>query len=377
MKRLGVVCIYDSEGIVHKYLQFYIESLKSVVDDIYFISNGDLQQQSVEILKTYSSKIYIRPNIGYDAGAYKFFLNNCITEEKLFLYDELVLANDTCFGPFKAFEDIFTEMNKKQADFWGLTFVDMNLYQFIQSDFLVFKKRTFSSLIYYFNNKIVGNAITKHMVCLQFERGLFKYLVEHDFNYSYYADVNKTEPYVGAYSLIANYNYPCMKKAGFRLHYNEYKDNLLFAIKKISEISNYDISLIDDYLWNKYNINIKEEMIDFSRVKEIPLECFDFGIKELRCFNSNMDEIYIYGTGKIAQDIYSYYQNEWRAFSGFIVSDSHYSLRELFGYSVYRISEIADKSAGIIVGLNKRNTQEVRKYLMAYQNVLYLWKLDK
>ena len=72
-------------------------------------------------------------------------------------YDELILFNDSFYGPFYPFQDIFDEMAKRSnADFWGLTihgkteattavFPDGYIREHIQSYFLVVRSRMLHS----------------------------------------------------------------------------------------------------------------------------------------------------------------------------------------------------------------------------------------
>ena len=65
--------------------------------------------------------MFFRENIGFDAGAYKDALCQLIGWDKVLEYDELVLLNDSFFVPFVPMQAIFSEMKKKECDFWGLT----------------------------------------------------------------------------------------------------------------------------------------------------------------------------------------------------------------------------------------------------------------
>ncbi len=62
-----------------------------------------------------------------------------------------------------------------------------------------------------------------------------------------------------------------------------------------------------------------------------------------------------------------------RKMQGFIVSDNQTAVEEHMGKKVFKISEIENKMAGIIVGVSKAVTEDIRPFLSEYKNVLYLW----
>lgn len=61
------------------------------------------------------------------------------------VYDELVLMNDSVYGPFKDLKDFLKPSSS--ADFWGMTDSYM-MFPHLQSYFLVFKKNVYSSEVF-------------------------------------------------------------------------------------------------------------------------------------------------------------------------------------------------------------------------------------
>lgn len=91
---------YDAEGIVDESVVYYIKSLKSVVSRLVVVVIGNIDDKGKEKLDWIADEILIRENVGFDAGAYKAVLCSPDFMEKIKQYDEIVLSNDTCFGPF-------------------------------------------------------------------------------------------------------------------------------------------------------------------------------------------------------------------------------------------------------------------------------------
>ena len=153
-KRLGVFIFYDKEGIVDDYVLTLLKSLKEAVTDIIIVSNCSLQEEEKKKFEKFTDKIKIRKNIGLDAGAFK---NTFMEYQEYFkTFDELILMNDTFYGPFIPFKTIFEDMAKKDIDFWGLTanykspdgfgyLPDHIIPSHIQTFFLAFRKNVLES----------------------------------------------------------------------------------------------------------------------------------------------------------------------------------------------------------------------------------------
>jgi rhamnosyltransferase len=66
-----------------------------------------------------ADQVIVRENKGFDVEAWKAGLEH-IGWDVISHYDELLLMNDTCFGPLYPFKAVFDEMNSRCVDFWGL-----------------------------------------------------------------------------------------------------------------------------------------------------------------------------------------------------------------------------------------------------------------
>lgn len=372
MKRVAILAVYDCEGIVHDYLEYYIESLSEVVSYLIIVVIGYIKDDSLKKLKKYSSEIYIKENKGYDAAAYKLVFENYLDIERLNQYDELILTNDTCFGPFIPFRDIFEEMDKKSIDFWGLKYIENNYLNHLQSNFLVFCKNTFKNISQYFRTEICA-ADDKRSVVIKFEMCLFNFLIKRGFRFGYFGELKNYNDYKAPDYCIIEEHYPLMKKRCFEKNLYSY-ENCSRALCHIRDYTNYNVAWILDFAKQKYNID--DELLK-SKVS------FPFFIQKSLCRQEDIEnfcnknkDIYIYGTEYIASRIYGYYQEYLGNMRGFVVSNNQTVVERHFDKKVFKISEIENKMAGIIVGVSKAVTEEVRPNLSEYKNVLYLWGED-
>jgi len=118
MKRLALFSFYSQSGAVRSFIYYYLERLAGL-SDVVFIVNGSLQPASKADLEKKGFRVFCRENTGFDFGAWKEFL---VSEDHAFFsqYDELILCNCSCYGPVYPFEEIFSQMDGRECDFWGL-----------------------------------------------------------------------------------------------------------------------------------------------------------------------------------------------------------------------------------------------------------------
>ena len=96
MKRLGIFCFYDKEGIVDTYIEYLLSELMTVLDRLIIVVNGQVNEDGKRIFAHYTNDLIIRENRGFDAGAYADVILNVLGDD-IRDWDELVLCNDTFF----------------------------------------------------------------------------------------------------------------------------------------------------------------------------------------------------------------------------------------------------------------------------------------
>ena len=163
MKRALIYFIYDGEGIVDDYIYYAIDCLRPFVSHLITVVNGKLQEHCKAELEIRSDQLIQRDNTGFDVWAYKTAIDS-IGWEALETYDELALVNYTIMGPVYDLSDMFTEMDKRDVDFWGITKcfetrepeaqkMWQNPYGYIpehiQSSFCVFRKSLFTTNVFH------------------------------------------------------------------------------------------------------------------------------------------------------------------------------------------------------------------------------------
>lgn len=143
MSRLTIFASYDKQGIVHDYVISYLKRLKRVSDKIIFIADNHAKDKEKQKLKGLVEFCSFAPHGEYDFGSYKRGYQYAMQQGLLETVDELILCNDSCFCVMD-FNDIFSKMNEKKCDFWGLS-ENKSPLRHLQSYFLVFKKNVFKN----------------------------------------------------------------------------------------------------------------------------------------------------------------------------------------------------------------------------------------
>jgi len=155
-KRLALYIFYDKDGFVSEYVKYYIKALREAADRVVFIANGLLDPDGKKEIEAAGAEIFQRENKGLDFGAWKDAILS-IGFPKISSYDELILCNCSTYGPVYPLSEVFSEMESRSCDFWGITKHQATgdliirddpssaIIEHIQSYFIVFTKKVTSS----------------------------------------------------------------------------------------------------------------------------------------------------------------------------------------------------------------------------------------
>lgn len=294
MKRLCIYLTYDGQGIVDEYIGYMLGELKTCVSQLVVVSNQTKIIKGQDILENYADQIFYRENIGLDAGGFKDALCDYIGWDKVGEYDELVLVNDSCFGPFRPMTEIFGEMAGREADFWGLLKYGGFLREdgkkqpeHIQSFFIVIRKELLNDISFkeYWEN--LPYYMTFNEVVENHEVIFTKYFADRGFTYDVLADsdVNITNNIINnynqygrlAYELVSKRNFPFFKKKPVSIDNIalQTQENFRRCLNYINHNTTYDVNLI----WNNMirTMNVADIYRSFHLRYIIPDEDYESG----------------------------------------------------------------------------------------------------
>ena len=134
MKTACVFAHFDRQDKVDDYVLYYLRELKKVADPIQFVTTSELGAAERRKVEELGVNFMQRKNEGYDFCSFKLGIEAIRVSE----FDQLMVCNDSVYGPFSDLATILAEMRSRNAKFWGLT--ESHDYQHhLQSYFLVFE----------------------------------------------------------------------------------------------------------------------------------------------------------------------------------------------------------------------------------------------
>lgn len=380
MNRLGIFCLYDKDGIVDQYVECLLTDLVKNLKDLIIVVNGYIDCQSLNIIKKYANQVIIRENKGFDAGAYREVIVDVLGREKIKEWDEVILCNDTFYGPFIPFEKIFRIMEEKKLDFWGMDYREGRFLSFVQSYFLVFEKKILlnDDLFLYMKDHINPGTVDISDIYASFEVGLFSYLKNSGYSFGCYSYTENYDVYFNGDRCIEEYGLPILKRKAFSPRYFS-REVIIRALFYIQKNFHYDFQHILKDVNRVYGIDLDVKeilnsgcLMKKSIEKRIPNLIVDEDI--MLDFIQKYPEIYIYGSGVIAKKIWYLFNENFIKFAGFIVSDDQLiKEKTIYGYPVIHYKNVRS-GIGIILGLGHENSKIVFPELKKEDMVLRLWE---
>lgn len=316
-KRLAIYMTYNNEGIIDDYIVYMIEALKKVCQDIIVVSNNLLPERQKNKLSE-ASRIYERDNKGYDAGAYSEVIMKLYANKELEEYDELLLLNDSVFGPFYDLNDMFKEMDNRSpaVDFWGITRRGCSDFdggdtiypEHIQSYCYIFRKRLLHSndFIEYWEG-IIDKITDFRSAITNYEFQLTRHFSELGYTWDSYCRCkefisenpnNNLSPYhYESYELIKNEKCPFLKRKLFTGDFieNKYADasDLKRAFNYIKDNTSYNVDMIWEYILREYDMfQIIKSMQLFEVIESSACMCGSDKVDVIDVYENVIDELY-------------------------------------------------------------------------------------
>lgn len=218
MRRLVIFAHYDSLNRIEKYVEIYLKELFKNNAKIIFVSDSELPLIEQKKITDYTEKIIAKHHGEYDFGSYKIGFKYCLDSQILKEFDELIFVNDSCYAPLAPFEKMFSAMDSKNIDFWGITAnktKKANNIPHIQSFFLAFRKNVFMSE--YFKKFVLSfsKLNTKEDIINEYECGITKKLVQFGYKWGVYCTTSIICPdsYMYDYKNLIKQGMPLLKRS--------------------------------------------------------------------------------------------------------------------------------------------------------------------
>ena len=271
INRLGIFFFYDKDGIVDDYVVKMLEEYEPFFSELLTVVNGELTiEGKIKLESIKNNRVIVRENKGFDVWAYRTGLFE-LGWDKVRKADELIMFNFTVIGPVDSFKPMFSTMDARDVDFWGITihngadFDPFNVMKdhripiHIQSHFIAVRNTILRSKEYfdYWNDRPM---INHYEEAVGYHEAIFtKYFEEKGYTWDVYVDtwdlVEKT--YYPLFNmpvdLIKNRKCPIFKRKIFIQEYGDtIEENAFEKAKALYEYlkyeTNYDTRLLDVHL---------------------------------------------------------------------------------------------------------------------------------
>lgn len=277
MKRLGIFAITDVNCIVDDYIDFFLSELKKFLDDLIIvcISSDNCKNR---VLREHTRRIYFLDEGTTYGQAYCEILLECIKNSDIYIFDEIILANDMLFGPFFSLKEMFDLMSKKECSYWGITRRETILGQdtgdkrsYIDDYFLILRRRIYTLDIFRefciegkHEGKIFGELLQEYFL----QDAGDVYIDTEEYHQDNPADNIDYSIYL-TYELIKKKKLPFLKCELFE-NLNglsiSFRENLRRSFDYIKENTGYNIDLIWQHILRVYNISDIRECLHLNYI---------------------------------------------------------------------------------------------------------------
>jgi hypothetical protein len=117
-RRVCLFAAYDPDGLVDDYVVDYVRELARFAD-VYVLTDCEMQPGQLERLDGLVRGSWARRHGAHDFGSWSLLARELVGWEALDGYDEVLLANDSCWL-LRPLDEVFDRMDGQACDFWAL-----------------------------------------------------------------------------------------------------------------------------------------------------------------------------------------------------------------------------------------------------------------
>lgn len=121
MQRLLIYSYNESSGIIGNATKFLLSEFSKVMDRMIIVCNAYLSPKGRSELKKITNDVYCLSCKNTILVVYADAIVNYCGVNKILEYDEIILMDDSVWGPLYSIEDIFAEMEKRECDYWQIS----------------------------------------------------------------------------------------------------------------------------------------------------------------------------------------------------------------------------------------------------------------
>ncbi len=247
MRRICLFAGYDRGSKIQDYVVYMLKELAKL-SEVYYMASSAMPPDELEKIAPYTQMFYTKPHQLRDFGSWRYLIEQ-LGWDKIACYDELILCNDSVYGPLFDLREVFVAMERKGYNFWGIT-ADYQYNFHLHSYFMVFNREVV-------NNEKFRNfwqTIAFYHSVKNCEYELTPLLTAEGFvGNSYVRNYHQQNILQSPPELLQNFNVPFVKVKNF-LPENPYTAGAGWGLRyKIRTRTDYDTGLINKHIaQNKY-----------------------------------------------------------------------------------------------------------------------------
>ena len=278
IENLSVIINRNNKNVLGDDFLYYLKEIAQISKKTFVILKNSVKEEITNSLRDLNIDFLFFDKDCSQYEFYKYAINK-IGFEEIQKYDNLILSNDSFYGPIYSFEDMFEQMQNETCDYWG--FLEKNITKFkfsffknksedisvTNSDFLVFKKNLLSSKEFkkWWNNSYNFKTQEDYEIKQEFYFKKQNFKVSAFMKFDNYKSVARNFNY-SVSKLLENNQLPIIPKASLFSPYSVTVENCLThqtndIVDFIKNKTNYDFELIyKDIIKNNKMSELKENL---------------------------------------------------------------------------------------------------------------------
>ena len=167
--KIAILVHFSVNGRFAGYFLYLLRALEAAGFSTVIVSNSPkIDQDSLQTVLPFCARVLHRTNVGYDFGAWR---DGLIATPEVAGADQLLLVNDSIFGPLQNLEKILGQCDFDTADVWGMTDSFSRKYH-LQSYFILLGSKALRSKAFSSFWRRVRYIANKRVVIHKYEVGL-------------------------------------------------------------------------------------------------------------------------------------------------------------------------------------------------------------
>ena len=241
-RKICLIAGFDKNNIIQDYVVFLVQEL-SKISDVYYFADGNMSDTELSKIKAYTKFAQSLPHTGKDFGSWQYLIHY-IGWKTLLTYDEMIICNDSIYGPMTNIEDIFDYMELRSYDFWGLT-ENYNSNYYLDSYFMVFNQNVMRNCKFQeFWKNIIPETGKK-----TYETVLTPFLTELGFvGNSYIKNYKKEDQLAYPLHLLKHNKMPFIRVKSLKNPDENLKEPVFYIDSKIKQKTGYNTNMIKSHL---------------------------------------------------------------------------------------------------------------------------------